>query len=90
MHDEVDPTRPLRSRSPEELREFIEDHLVMAMVGATHLLGSDRQWIIDCLRDHLDSVSDKYPTRYALEVEDHRRKHNRLRSVLGYQEADHG
>lgn len=91
MYDETDPTRPLRDRSTEQLQDFVDDHLIMALHGAHYVIGSDRKWTEDYIRDRLAIVSERYPTRTAVEIEDGKRKHARLRSMLGQRvAANHG
>lgn len=76
-----DPTAPLAERSMDQVSAYVDDHLIMALVGA-HALGHDRQTAEDYLRDRLAAISDTWQTAQELEREEARRRSDRLRRVL--------
>lgn len=64
--------------SPLELTEFIDGHVIMALVAAERTQG-ERQAAEDYLRDRLVALSDSWPDSAALVTEDSRRRMERLR-----------
>lgn len=82
MPESLDPTRPIRERTPEQLGEFIDDHLIMALTGAD-LLNGARQDAEDYIRDRLVALSDSWDTPEELTAEDARRRMARLRASIG-------
>lgn len=77
-----DPTRALAERTPDELGEFVDDHLIMALLASDHLHPLDRQQAEDYLRDRLVAIADTWTTPGALTDEDGRRRMGRLRAML--------
>ena len=75
------PTAPLSERTPEDIAEYVDDHLIMALNGADHL-SSDRQTAEDYIRDRLVALADTYPTTAALATEESRRRMDRLRRAI--------
>lgn len=64
--------------SLDELMEFIDGHVIMALVAAERTHG-ERQAAEDYLRDRLVALSDSWPDSAALAAEDSRRRMERLR-----------
>lgn len=78
-----DPTAPLTERTPEQIAEFIDNHIIMALDAAAYL-HPERQDAEDYLRDRLVAVSDTWTTTEALRQEDRRRRTDRLmRAIRG-------
>ncbi len=77
-----DPTRPLRERTPDELGEYVDDHLLMALNAADMLHPGDRQSAEDYLRDRIAAISDSWPDSNALEGEERTRRLARLRNAI--------
>ncbi len=76
----ADPTRSLTERTPAELGEFADDHLILALTAADMLHG-DRQAAEDFLRDRLVTISDSWD-KTELVAEDSRRKRDRLHALI--------
>lgn len=78
-----DPTAPLAERTPEQIAQYVDDHIIMALVGAEYL-HPDRDTAEDYVRDRLVAMSDSWPERKPLESEDSRRRMSRLgRAIFG-------
>lgn len=77
----TDPTAPLRERTPEQVAAFMEDHLIMALVGADHLTG-DRAAAVVMLLARFAAVKGSWPDPEALAAEDSRRRFARLTRVV--------
>lgn len=80
-----DPTRSLDERTPDELGEYLDDHLLMAL-DAAERLHPDRQDAEDYVRDRLVALSDTFATAPEVRAEERRRRMDRLRAML--QSAD--
>lgn len=80
MNDRKDPTRPLSERTQEELFEFVDDHLILALQAADLVCG-DRQVAEDYVRNRLVAISDSYD-KATLAGESSRRRMARLRQAL--------
>lgn len=77
-----DPTAPLSERTPDQIADFVDDHLLTALGAAEHIQ-PDRQTAEDYVRDRLVALSDSFPDRVRLEAETHRRRMDRLRRAIG-------
>lgn len=77
----TDPTAPLSYRTPEQVAEYVDDHLIIALAAADYLLGS-RDTAEDHVRDRLAALSDTFPNPESLAAEE-RRRHDRLVRVVG-------
>lgn len=78
-----DPLAPLRERTPEQVADYLDSHLIMALNAADHLHHGDRQEAEDYVRNRLVALSDSWPEPLALEAEDSRRRMNRLARSIG-------
>lgn len=80
-HDPTDPTRPLSERTPDEVIDFADNHLLMALEAADWLQ-PDRQLAEDYVRDRLVALSDTYPEAVGLAAENRRRTMARLTAAV--------
>jgi hypothetical protein len=76
-----DPTRSLDQRTPDEIGEYLDDHLLMAMEAA-YALGNPPFAVEDLIRDRLVALADTYTDEAAVHTESRRRTNNRLRDLL--------
>lgn len=76
----------LTEQTPEEIAEYVDTHILMALNGADLLNGGThgraRQAAEDYLRDRLVALSDTYPTRIEVAAENARRTSARLIALL--------
>lgn len=80
---EAPPTEtPLTQFTPAQLSQFIDSHLIMALVAGDTLYAGDRQQAEDYLRDRLVAVSDSWDTPAALEAEHRHRRDQRIMRML--------
>lgn len=76
-----DPTRPLIERTPDELGEFLDDHLLMAFEAA-HMLTDAPFSAEDLIRNRLVALADTYTDRAAVAQENSNRRTGRLLAAL--------
>lgn len=77
-----DPTRPLSERTPDEIGEYVDDHIVTALNAADLLHHGARFTAEDFIRDRLIAISDSWPDQNDLAAEEARRRGARLRAII--------